>query len=92
MVYCRQFRRARRDGPLRYIIPSAEDQPPPYPANFGPAGEGGAGNNATAIHQNLNMTVEDGLEVSADQDQSAGTPTFSIWPDISACNDIKFDL
>ena len=81
MVYCRQFRRARRDGPLRYIIPSAEDQPPPYPANYGPAGEGGTGggNNATAIHQNLNMTVEDGLEVSADQDQPAGTPTFSFW-------------
>jgi hypothetical protein len=26
----RQFRRARRDGPLRHIIPHSDDQPPPY--------------------------------------------------------------
>ena len=31
----RQFRRARRDGPLRYIIPHSDDQPPPY-GNYGP--------------------------------------------------------
>ena len=29
-MFSRQFRRARRDGPLRYIIPHSDDQPPPY--------------------------------------------------------------
>ena len=37
----RQFRRARRDGPLRYIIPHSDDQPPPY-ANYGPPPDGTA--------------------------------------------------
>ena len=39
----RQFRRARRDGPLRYIIPHADDQPPPY-ANYAPPPDSIIGN------------------------------------------------
>ena len=41
-ISSRQFRRARRDGPLRYIIPHSDGQPPPY-ANYGPPPEGTIG-------------------------------------------------
>ena len=44
-IFRRQFRRARRDGPLRYIIPHRDDQPPPY-ANYGPPPEGTMGTRA----------------------------------------------
>ena len=33
---CRQIRSARRNGPLRYIIPHPDDLPPPY-SKYGPA-------------------------------------------------------
>ena len=45
----RQFRRARRDGPLRYIIPHSDDQPPPY-ANYGPPPDGTATSRANTIN------------------------------------------
>jgi len=45
----RQFRRARRDGPLRYIIPHSDDQPPPY-ANYGPPPDGIATSRANTIN------------------------------------------
>ena len=46
----RQIRQARRNGPLRYIIPHPDDLPPPY-SNYGPTvsndgqreGNGGVG-------------------------------------------------
>lgn len=45
----RQFRRARRDGPLRYIIPHSDDQPPPY-ANYGPPPDGTAVSRGNTIN------------------------------------------
>ena len=45
----RQFRRARRDGPLRYIIPHSDDQPPPY-ANYGPPPDGTNASRANTIN------------------------------------------
>ena len=38
----RQIRQARRNGPLRYIIPHPDDLPPPY-TNYGPASGGASG-------------------------------------------------
>jgi len=43
----RQIRSARRNGPLRYIIPHPDDLPPPY-SNYGPAvANGGQGSEGT---------------------------------------------
>ena len=36
LIQSRQIRQARRNGPLRYIIPHPDDLPPPY-SNYGPA-------------------------------------------------------
>ena len=35
-MFYRQIRQARRNGPLRYIIPHPDDLPPPY-SHYGPA-------------------------------------------------------
>ena len=57
-IQFRQIRQARRNGPLRYIIPHPDDLPPPY-SNYGPASAGtndgqsrdqGNGNIATGMN------------------------------------------
>lgn len=46
-MFSRQLRRARRDGPLRHIIPHSDDQPPPY-SNYGPTTNAATGPRADA--------------------------------------------
>ena len=55
--YTRNFWRARRNGPLRYIIPYRDDQPPPYSqANVAGTVPAAGGNDTTDSGNTIPVT------------------------------------